>query len=105
MAARARSLSLALAFAAVTLAAAQANAQTQDLYFSEYIEGSSNNKALEIFNPTNGTISLSGYQVQMFFNGATTASLTIGLTSTASIAAGEVYVLAQASASATILAQ
>jgi len=105
MAVRARSLSLALAFAAVTLAAAQANAQTQDLYFSEYIEGSSNNKALEIFNPTNGTISLSGYQVQMFFNGATTASLTIGLTSTASIAAGEVYVLAQASASATILAQ
>ena len=33
----------------------------QDLFFSEYIEGSSFNKALEIYNPTNQTISLDGY--------------------------------------------
>ncbi len=33
----------------------------QGLFFSEYIEGSSNNKALEIYNPTDAPIDLSGY--------------------------------------------
>ena len=47
--------------------------------FSEYIEGSSNNKALEIFNGTGGTVNLAtqGYNVQIFFNGGSTAGLTI----------------------------
>lgn len=75
------------------------------LLFSEYIEGSSNNKALEIFNSTGAAIDLaaSGYVVQYYFNGATTAGLTISLTGT--VAAGDVFVLAQSSANATILAQ
>ena len=49
------------------------------LFFSEYIEGSSNNKALEIFNSTGAAIDLaaSGYVVQYYFNGAMTAGLTI----------------------------
>jgi predicted extracellular nuclease len=76
-----------------------------DLFFSEYIEGSSNNKALEIFNGTGAAIDLSagGYNVQMYFNGSNSAGLTINLTGT--IAPGEVFVLAQSSANATILAQ
>lgn len=74
-----------------------------DLLFSEYIEGSSNNKALEIFNGTGTAIDLSVYSIQMFFNGNTTAGLTIQLTGT--VAAGDVFVLAQSSANATILAQ
>ena len=45
----------------------------------------------------------SGYNVQMFFNGSATAGLTINLTGT--VAAGDVYVLAQSSANAAILAQ
>ena len=42
-----------------------------DVFFSEYIEGSSNNKALEIYNGTGATVNLAagGYNVQMFFNG------------------------------------
>ena len=36
---------------------------TQDLFFSEYIEGSSYNKAVEIFNPANTEIDLTGYEV------------------------------------------
>ena len=39
----------------------------------------------------------------MCFNGATTCTLTINLTGT--VAAGDVYVVAQAAANATILAQ
>lgn len=76
-----------------------------DLFFSEYIEGSSNNKALEIYNGTGSAINLGtgGYSVQMFFNGSASAGLTINLTG--SVADGDVYVLAQSSANATILAQ
>jgi uncharacterized protein len=76
-----------------------------ELFLSEYIEGSSNNKALEIYNGTGATIDLAtgGYNVQMFFNGNTSAGLTINLTGT--VASSDVYVLAQSSASATILAQ
>ena len=33
----------------------------QTLFFSEYAEGSSNNKYLEIYNPTNADIDLSTY--------------------------------------------
>ncbi|MBD2215014.1 ExeM/NucH family extracellular endonuclease [Nostoc linckia FACHB-104] len=75
------------------------------LLFSEYIEGSSNNKALEIFNGTGAAIDLTAgnYVVQYYFNGSNTAGLTIALTGT--IAPGDVFVLAQSSANATILAQ
>ncbi|HPG32785.1 MAG TPA: lamin tail domain-containing protein, partial [Lentimicrobium sp.] len=50
-----------------------ATAQTPtDLFFSEYVEGSGNNKALEIYNPTNQTIDLSVYYVLRFSNGSST---------------------------------
>lgn len=49
-------------------------AQT-DLFFSEYIEGSGNNKALEIYNPTNKGIDLTKYYVARFSNGKTTYTL------------------------------
>lgn len=44
------------------------------LFFSEYIEGSSFNKAIEIFNPSDVPIDLSSYKIATFFNGATSAS-------------------------------
>ena len=40
-----------------------------DLYFSEYVEGSSSNKALEIYNPTNATVDLSQYGIVTNTNG------------------------------------
>lgn len=80
-------------------------AASTELYFSEYIEGSSNNKALEIYNGTGAAVDLAaaGYSVQMFFNGGTSAGLTLALTGT--VASGDVYVLAHSSASVAILAQ
>ena len=93
----------ATACALVTIGGA--GAAPSELFFSEYVEGSSNNKALEIYNGTGAAIDLtaSGYSVQMFFNGSAAAGLTINLAGT--VAAGDVFVLAQSSASATILAQ
>lgn len=50
------------------LISASISAQT-DLIISEYVEGWSTNKAIEIFNPTSGTINLSGYQLVRYANG------------------------------------
>lgn len=80
-------------------------AMASELFFSEYIEGTSNNKALEIYNGTGTAVNLAtgGYNVQMYFNGSASAGLTISLTGT--VADSDVYVLAQSAASPTILAQ
>ncbi|HCF59917.1 MAG TPA: endonuclease/exonuclease/phosphatase, partial [Myxococcales bacterium] len=45
-------------------------------FFSEYIEGSSNNKAIEVFNGTGAPLDLSGCTVKLFTNGATTPGST-----------------------------
>jgi uncharacterized protein len=84
------------------LGARQARA-ADELFFSEYIEGSSNNKALEIYNGTGAAVNLSTYRVEMFFNGNSTNPTIVNLTGT--VANGDVFVLAQATAVAEILAQ
>src|SRR5512145_2691448 len=88
-----------------TLYAIPASAQPTDLFISEYIEGSSNNKAIEIYNGTGAPVNLAagGYKVQMHFNGNPVPTLIIALNGT--IAPGDVYVVAHSSAAAAILAQ
>ena len=82
-----------------------AEATPTELFFSEYIEGTSNNKALEIFNGTGSPVNLAagGYAITMHFNGNPAAGLTINLSGT--VAADDVFVLAQSFASPAILAQ
>lgn len=41
-----------------------------DLFFSEYCEGTGNNKGVEIYNPTSQTIDLNEYYVVRFSNGS-----------------------------------
>ena len=41
-----------------------------DLFFSEYLEGTGNNKGVEIFNPTDKTIDLGKYWVVRYSNGS-----------------------------------
>ncbi len=53
-----------------------------DLIISEYVEGSSNNKYLEIFNGTGSQVNLSDYKVELYSNGASTASSTLTLSGT-----------------------
>jgi hypothetical protein len=46
------------------------NAQCSELFFSEYVEGNYNNKALEIYNPNGDSVDLSQYRVVRFSNGS-----------------------------------
>jgi hypothetical protein len=75
------------------------------LFFSEYVEGSGNNQALEIYNGTGASIDLAsgGYNIQIYFDGNATPGRTINLTGT--VADRGVYVVANSSAAAAILAR
>jgi hypothetical protein len=68
------------------------NAQNcTDLFISEYVEGSYNNKAIELYNPTNEAIDLSKYSLSRWSNGQTTPLNTI-LSGT--ISANDAFVIA-----------
>ncbi len=67
-----------------------------ELFFSEYVEGSSNNKALEIANFTNNSISLSNYSVARNGNGSGGWGTPVSLIGT--IASNDVFVIANGSA-------
>ena len=78
-----------------------ASAQCSDLYFSEYVEGSSNNKALEIYNASGSTIDLSDYAI-VRLNGGSTSPDTFNMNGM--LSSEGVYIVANSSASAAILA-
>ena len=90
---------------ALVLVATPASAATSELFFSEYIEGSSFNKAIEIYNGTGGAVDLAAgvYTLELHSNGNPNVSQSVALSGT--IADGDVYVLAHGSAGTTILAQ
>lgn len=75
-----------------------------DLFFSEYMEGSGNNKALEIYNGTGQTVNLSQYSIELFANGATTATSKLTLPDY-SLENGATYVIVNNSAIADIKAK
>jgi hypothetical protein len=76
-----------------------------ELFFSEYIEGSSNNKAIEIFNGTGAAVDLRNYSVKLCANGVTSPPTSTYTAPTGTtLAHGEVWVIANASANAEILA-
>ena len=62
-----------------------------ELIISEYIEGSINNKYLELYNATGNTIDLSNYEIRQYNNGAGSPSYT--LTLSGSLADGSTYVI------------
>lgn len=61
-----------------------------DLIISEYIEGSSQNKAIEIFNGTSETLNIGSYSLKKGVNGASLATM-VNLSGT--LAPGETYVV------------
>ncbi len=51
-----------------------AMAQCSDIFISEYVEGTNNNKALELYNPTNHAIALNNNYRMVRYNNGTTAA-------------------------------
>ena len=92
-----------LALLALMLPHIPVSAATSELFFSEYIEGSSFNKAVEIYNGTGGTVDLSTYTVELYSNGAASPSQSVALSGM--LADGDVFVMAHASADPVILAE
>jgi predicted extracellular nuclease len=68
-----------------------------NLIISEYVEGGSNNKAIELFNTSGETLSLDGYNISLFANGngdLTAPNNTLALSG--SLAANGTYVIVNA---------
>ncbi|MCB0282659.1 MAG: lamin tail domain-containing protein [Calditrichaeota bacterium] len=78
-------------------------AQTTDLFFSEYIEGTSFNKAIEIFNPTDQTVDLTLYMMRGSSNNATGWENDYTFPAGAEIEPFDVYVIADDGADQAIL--
>ena len=81
---------------------------TENLFFSEYAEGSSNNKYLEIYNAEDTAVDLGGYSLSSCSNGCNTPGewdYADNVTFSATIAAGDVYVVCHGSASDEIQAE
>ena len=72
-------------------------------FISEYVEGSSNNKALEIYNPADVALDLTGYSIKVFSNGAVTAGKTVPLSGT--LAAKSTLVLTDTGSAAALAAK
>jgi uncharacterized protein len=94
-------LALAFAFGGGQVA----TAAPDELFFSEYIEGSSYNKALEIYNGTGTPVDLAagGYTLHVYFNGSASPGTSAVLTGT--VVDGDVFVFADGRAAQVILDQ
>ena len=80
------------------------------LFISEYAEGSSNNKYLEIYNPTDVAIDLGAYSISSCSNGCDSTGVfdypnNIAFEPGTMLEPGEVYVIGHPSANAEILAE
>ena len=81
---------------------------SSDLFFSEYAEGSSNNKYIEIYNPTDQEVSLDGYAYPNVSNAPTTVGVHEywnNFEAGAVVAPGDVYVVCHGSSDELILAE
>jgi Ca2+-binding RTX toxin-like protein len=76
-----------------------------EIFISEYIEGSSNNKAIELFNPTGATIELDGYRLDLYSdtNSNETSPTQSVLLDDYSISSTGTFVIAHGSAETAIL--
>lgn len=77
----------------IAATAAAADPMTDGLVISEYIEGSSNNKAIEIYNGTGAAVSLAGVEYRLYSNANTSPNSTYDFPDV-ELADGEVFVVA-----------
>lgn len=82
----------------LTASAMLALPASADVIISEYVEGGSYNKAIELFNTGTSSVDLSNYRLKLYFNGKTTAS---EIALTGSIGAKQTFVIAHNDINAT----
>ena len=95
-------------FAAIFVLATTVVSAQCGLFISEYSEGSSNNKYLEIYNPTSETVVLTDYAIASVGNAPTTPGVHEYwslFTEGATIAPGEVYVWANGGSGPEVIAE
>lgn len=73
------------------------------VFFSEYIEGSSNNKAIEIYNASGSDLSMAGFKVGLYSNGSGTIGNDFIFTNQI-LNAGDVFVISNTQATGVITA-
>lgn len=88
---------------ATSIASVVASTASAELIISQYVEGSSYNKAVEIYNAGTEEISLSDYKLVKYSNGDANSPNDISF-SNVNLAAGGVFVIASSSASDALLA-
>ncbi len=74
-----------------------------NLFFSEIIKGSGNNKAIEIFNPTSDTVLLANFRIVSSTNGGGWKTTYYKFPKGATIAPQDVYVILKANADTSIV--
>ncbi|WP_223254382.1 5'-nucleotidase C-terminal domain-containing protein [Bacillus sp. HNG] len=72
-------------------AVSAAEATAEDLFISEYIEGSSFNKAIELYNGTGSNVDLSEYSFELYSNGSNSPNYSLQLTGI--LQNGDTYVI------------
>lgn len=97
--------SMVLSFFAAPISqyASAAEETFQNVIISEYIEGGSYNKAVELYNGTGSSVDLSEYTLEVYFNGSSDPGQSLKLEGT--LGNGEVFVLAHKQADQKILDQ
>lgn len=66
---------------------------SDDLFISEYIEGSGTTRAVEIYNNTGASVDLSNYTITNYYNGNSSVSSSYTYTLSGTLNHGETYVL------------
>nr|WP_237427401.1 lamin tail domain-containing protein [Deinococcus xianganensis] len=73
------------------------------MIFSEYVEGTSNNKAIEIYNGTGQTLAANRVSVKLYANGASTTTNTY--TIAVALAPGQTFVITNSQSIAALAAK
>ena len=91
-------------FGLLVMLGCEGRVSAQELFFSAQAEGSSNNKYLEVFNPSCAVVPLGNYGIRSVTNGGEDFEHDLAFDDGAQIAAGGTWVICDPRADASILA-
>jgi len=96
--------STAVALVVTTAPGSPASGQVpSELLFTQYVEGSGFNKAIEIANGSDVDVSLDGYLLELYSNGSATPTTVTNLTGLGSVLTNDVFVLRNSQASQEVV--